>query len=334
MSSLNFHDENRLIKMSQNWRDHNWDPEASIDWSAGIDFNKPLVSLDEHAFFFPGASKEQRLAISQMMGLLIAASIFEMEESLIRIKSECFLKPFDRYPVGPEFLNLGEQFFAEEVKHSEVFKRYFYLFSEKLGVDPVDFLAILPQVRSSNTEAILKFHANQGGHAFWWIVAIVEQEFLEIYRKLKPHAAKLDPLYYKLHQLHFEEEMRHAPFPLMMLDFLNKTENKPLHYLFGKFDLVTAQILQGTWTLLSIRKLRKIKKFKGKDPFFDILIDMLPQMEQQNTLHIMYKLFTQTPYVSTFVNPEGTAKILKFAKDQGKFSLPFPGIDTSEAVDY
>ena len=320
--------------MANNWREHNWDLEESIDWSLGIDMSCPFVSLDEHAFLFPGASKEQRLAISQMMGIVIAASIFEMEECLIRIKSECFLKPFSRYPVSPEFLDLGEQFFAEEVKHSTAFKRYYDMFSVGVGVDPDDFLKILPRIHNSKTESFLRFHSNQGGHAFWWIVAIVEQEFLSIYRNLKPNKDILDPLYFRLHHLHFEEEARHAPFPLFMLDFLNETETKPLHLLFKNFDLVCAQVLQSTWTLMSLQKLKSIKRFKGQDPFFDVLISTIPFLEKQNMFKTIYSLITKAPYTSTFLNPAGTQKILKIAKANGRYSLPFPGIQTNTVVDF
>lgn len=327
-------EEDHLSKMKRNWCENNWDLERSIDWQHGIDFSKPLVSLDQHAFLFPGASKEERLAISQMMGLLIAASIFEMEESLLRIKNECFLAPFERYPLSPEFLELGEQFFCEEVKHSNAFRRYFNLFCQGLDVEPQDFLAILPKVHHSKSEAILKFHAKQGGHSFWWIVAIVEQEFLSIYRNLKSNVQTLDPLYYRLHQLHFEEEVRHAPFPMMMLEFLHTTETKPLHFLWKNYDLVAAQVLQGAWTVLSLNKMKQIKKLQGKSAFFDIIINILPQLEQKNTLKLIYQLFTQTPYVSTLVNPEGSAKILKFARENGKYSLPFPELETNKIVGY
>ena len=46
-----------------------------------IDLNKPLVALDDKVSFFR-AEPEQWLAISQIMGLIIATSISEMEECL------------------------------------------------------------------------------------------------------------------------------------------------------------------------------------------------------------------------------------------------------------
>ena len=69
--------------------------------------------MDENALLFPGASKEQRLAISQAMGMIIGACIYEMEESLIRLRKECWEDYHRDMPVSPEFEELGDQFFGE-----------------------------------------------------------------------------------------------------------------------------------------------------------------------------------------------------------------------------
>ena len=83
-----------------------------INWEKKIDLTRPLIALDEHAFLFPGASKEQRLVISQMMGLIIARCVTEMEECLVRLRPLCWEKLKRKFPVSPEFNELGDQFFV------------------------------------------------------------------------------------------------------------------------------------------------------------------------------------------------------------------------------
>lgn len=324
MKKFNLYDEGALAKLTELQRDKAWDLEASIDWNTGIDFNKPLVSLDDNALFFPGASCEQRTAISQMMGLIIATCICEMEECLIRFKKISWIDIINRYPVSPEFFELGEQFFEEEVKHSTAFRRYLHLFSQGLGVDPEDLRKTLPLVEKTKTEWILKKNIERGGLAFWWVVAQVEQEFLLLYHSMAPHKKDLEPLYFTLHQKHFEEEARHAPFPYLMLNLLSTRVKHPFQILHTKIDLALSQGLQLFWAGHSLHRTRAIKKIADKAPLFKIIAEVLPLLEKQPPWKVFWSFLTSAPYVSPLVNPKYHLQISRFSKSLGAWSLPFP----------
>lgn len=328
------YDEESLGKLARLQRQHAWDLEKEIDWNRGIDLRKPLVALDQDALLFPGASSEQRLAISQMMGLVIAAAIFEMEECLIRLRRESWETLRDRMPVGPEFTDLGELFFQEEIKHSTAFKRYTGRYAQALGVELPELLAVLPSLENTRTEKLLRVDCKTSGKTFWWIVANVEQEFLRIYHSLRPFKAQLDPLYFEIHQRHFEEEARHAPFPYLVLDLLAERSPQPFRAIHRRADVAAAQVLQTLWTLSSLRRLKGVKKFAGKHPFFDTLISAFPILESMPAPQVVWKLLTTTPYVSTLVNLNSHTKVTEAAQAQGALVLPFPEHDPKPLVKY
>ncbi|MEW6056787.1 MAG: hypothetical protein AB1540_09240 [Bdellovibrionota bacterium] len=324
MKPLSLYDEESLIKMVELQKATQWDLEKAIDWQLPIDLNKPLVPLDEKALFFPGAGKEERLAISQMMGLVIAAAICEMEESLIRLRSVGWDQLAAKYPVNPEFVELGEQFFAEEEKHSEAFRRYLKKFADTAGIEFEVLREVLPVIESTKTEFILRKNLELGGYSFWWIVAQVEQEFLLLYNALAPFKQSLEPLYFDIHRKHFEEEARHASFPYLLLELLITRSTHPLNLVHQKADLMVSQLLQAMWTVNSLSRLKKLKKIKQKHPLFDALLKVYPLFEKQPVHRIFWGLFTSVPYVSSLVNPFYHRKFLKFTERMGAFSIPFP----------
>lgn len=324
MKNLNIYDEVALAKLTELQRKNAWDLEKSIDWHSGIDLNKPLVALDDEALFFPGASQEQRLAISQLMGLIIATCICEMEECLLRLKKISWHDILNQYPVSPEFCELGEQFFEEETKHSTAFRRYLHHYAVGLSVDPEELRKTLPLVEKTKSEWMLKKNIEGGGMAFWWIVAQVEQEFLLLYHSMVPHKKNLEPLYFTLHQKHFEEEARHAPFPYLMLELLSTRVQRPLQMVHNKVDLAVSQVLQLFWAGHSLNRSRSVKKLANKAPLFKVIADVMPHLEKQPPWRIIWDFITSAPYVSPLVNPKYHPKISIFAKKMGAWSLPFP----------
>ena len=328
------YNEESLGKLASQQRKHAWDLEKGSTWGRGIDFTKPLVALDRDALLFPGASREQRLAISQMMGLVIAAAIFEMEECLIRMRREAWESLRDRMPVGPEFSDLGELFFQEELKHSTAFKRYTEMYAHGLGLELKELLAVLPALENTRTEKLLRVDSKIHGHTFWWIVANVEQEFLRIYHSLRPFKDQLDPLYFEIHQRHFEEEARHAPFPYLVLELMADRNSQPFRFLHRRTDMAAAQVLQALWTLSSLRRLKGIKKLKGVHPFFDTLISAFPILESMPAPQVVWKLLTTTPYVSSLFNLNSQGKIIEEAQALGAVVLPFPDHDPKPLVKY
>ncbi|MBI3556303.1 MAG: hypothetical protein HY074_08575 [Deltaproteobacteria bacterium] len=334
MRTVSLYDEAALSDLVKMQRENGWSLEESIDWSVTLDLSKPLVALDEEALFFPGASREERLAVSQIMGLIIAASICEMEECLVRLRKQAYEDVLRRYPVSPEFIELGEQFFLEETKHSEAFRRYMTKFAHATGVNLDDLKTVLPQVERTKTEWFLKKNLEAGGYAFWWIVAEVEQEFLLLYNALAPFRKHIEPLYFDLHRKHFEEEARHASFPYLMLELMITRAPSPRSFLHAKGDLMISQIVQTLWTAQALSRTRALKKLAGKHPIYTALARMQDILEKQPKVRTFWKFFTSAPYVSSLVNPNHHRKFLRFAKKMGSFSIPFPAPTPAPLVDY
>lgn len=334
MRRLALYDEQALERQYQLQLRHNWDLEQNIDWSRGIDMSRPLVALGKQAFFFPGASAEERTIISQMMGLIVAASIFEMEETLLRLERECFEDVYKKFPISPEFNQLGQLFFEEERKHSMAFKRFVEMFAQNIGVDYATLMSCLPVLEKTKTEKILKAHLQTGGQSFWWLVAIIEQHFLLIFRHMSQAKDVLDPLYFELHQKHFEEEARHAPFPYLMLDLFQQKNKGVLGVIQTKYDLLLAQALQSLWTVNSLARTRQVARLEGVHPFFDNLAKIERKYGGVSFMKTLWKLFTETPYVSELINPNGHPDILKFAKSRGSASFPSPDMDVDDIVNY
>ncbi|MGE4234418.1 MAG: diiron oxygenase [Bacteriovoracia bacterium] len=318
------YDEESLEKQLRQQKKHAWDLEKDIDWSTGIDLNRPLVPLDDKACFFPGSSKEEKLVISHMMGLVITMSICELEESLERLENECWAKVISRHPVSPEFNELGEQFFVEEVKHSRAFRRYLNYFANSAGVDLEDLKRILPKVEESATEKFVRKNLDNRGHVFWWMVSVIEQQFLWLYKIMVPFKHDLEPLFYTLQKRHFEEEARHINFPHLMLELMMERDNTTLGKLHSKIDLAVAEVAMTQMVANGLARMRNVKKLKEKHELFAIMTKVLPKMMDQPKHQLVWQFFTSVPYISSLVNPRYHDKFLKFAKDSGVVSIPFP----------
>lgn len=333
MSAISLYDEKRLAELAMLQRRHNWDLESSIAWATPIDLDKPLVPLDDWALSCPGAGPEERLAISQMMGLIIASSICEMEGCLLRLRKDSFDDVFAGFPVNPEFRELGEQFFIEEEKHARAFRRYLERFSQAAGVDASLLRSLLPVLDGTRTEALLRRSLRFDSRSFWWIVATVEEEFLALHARLAPFSKTLEPLYFDLHQKHFEEEARHSPFPFLMLELL-RGRGGWLDPVRDKGGLVFAQLLIASWSMASLRKVRGVVRLRGAHPLFGALAAAYALFERQPPGRILWRMFTRTPYVSSLVNPSGHAKVLRAAGKAGALSIPLPALDSEPLVDY
>lgn len=322
-----------MARQIQTQLKHAWDLEKSFDWSRSIDTQLPLVPLDEQAILFPGAGQEERLAISQAMGLIIAACICEMEESLLRLRHECWDEVHARLPVNPEFRQLGDLFFEEERKHSTAFRRYMEKFAHALGIELQDLERILPRIERTKSEFLLRRNIRGGGLSFWWIVAIVEQEFLNLHRCIHPFREKLEPFYVEIHRKHFEEEARHASFPYLVLELLaERGGRRPMNFLHVKGDLAFAQVLQTCWAVDSLRKVKNVRDLQHKHPFFGALARVLPLLEGQHPARIIWKLLKSAPYVSSLVNLTSHRIVQRHADRLGALKVPFPAHEPVKLV--
>jgi hypothetical protein len=296
-------DEVELARLLERQRRLAWDFEKAVPWEQGIDLERYFVPLDKDALIFPGASPEQRLAISQYLGLVIAQTFGEMETALVSAKELVWERNIKRWPVNPEFEAFGLQFFSEEEKHSRMFKRFLRSFALQTGIAPEELSGILPIVPGTVLHRALKLNTDAGGHALWWVLTLVEEVSVLIYKQLRPFKGQVDPLYFALHRRHFEEEVRHSPYSIWMLDHLYRHSRFPVGLVFRKTDLALAQALEIVWTFSSLCRVLKARSLRRKHPFYAALASCTPLLLRQSPVRAIQKLFVNAPYVSLLLNP-------------------------------
>lgn len=331
MSAVNPWDNAALANQIQRQLRHAWDLEKDLPWADGIDFQRPFLPLDADAIAFPGTNPEQRLALSQFLGLVINSTISEMESVIHRLKDSAWQRTIEQYPVNPEMKKLGELFFSEENKHSAMFDRYNQIFCDTHGIPIEQMARLLPKAFGSRFLGMTQKNANDGGMAFWWVVATVEEVSIQLYRDLDRHREAVDPLYYWLHRRHLEEESRHRNYAFLMLELYRQAQPTGLRALLHrKLDLVLAQIFSAGWVLSELSKIFESEKMKDDHPFFATLASCLPLFRNLSPLEVVTKLFVTAPYVSTVLNTRYHKRTLEEAINQGAWSLPFPAPKTSE----
>lgn len=334
MKTLHLFNEEELHKQLKTQQKHNCDMELSVDWDKGIDLSKPFLPIDEGAFFFPGISTEERIVVSQLMGLIVAKATYELEEALLYFYDLSWKKWCDLKPLSPEFMGLGEQFFIEEEKHSHCFQRYVKMFAEKVGVDLTDLNELLPVLKNTKTEKIIDYHLKFNVQSVWWMVAIFEQQFLNIYKNIAPFRKDLDPLYYELHFKHYKEEAIHSPFPYLMIQYLDNFPQGFFRKQTQKVDLASAQVILSCWIISSFNRVRNIKKFEGKHEFFRILKGLFDKPLSMGIPKVLWKFLTETPYVGELINTNVHQDIINFAAQRDTFSLPTPSFEEVKLVNY
>lgn len=289
-----------------------WDLENDFPWRGGTDLNKPFVALDEKALLFPGISQEQRLVLSQYMGLVVACVFSEFENILTRLKKAAWEQPIAKYPVSPEMIDFGEEFFIEEYKHSQAFERYLQIFADEVNVSYEELLSILPQYNYAHLDQLYRVNALLGGVGVWWIAAAVEEMSILVYLDLHRYKEELDPLYYTLHRRHFEEEARHACFAFMMLDLLFTRNKRMVSKILRSYDFVLSQMVSMQWLMQELLlRVPTILLYRNRHPFFQTLSGLMPHISTPNPIKIMQELFTSTPYFSMLMNPASYPRIRK-----------------------
>ncbi|MBI3554252.1 MAG: diiron oxygenase [Elusimicrobia bacterium] len=297
-------DELALTKILERQKKLFWDFESAAPWKKGVDLSRHFVPLDRDSLIFPEASREQRLVISQYLGLVIAQTFAEMETALVQAKELVFRKTLDLYPINPEFEALGEQFFVEEEKHSRMFRRYLVAFARETGVKPEDLHDILPAVSGTILQRTLKLNSDYGGHALWWVLTLVEEVSILIYKQMRPFKKTLDPLYFEIHRLHFEEEVRHSPYSYWMIEHLYRRDKSFKGVFFRKTDLALAQGLEIAWALSSLSRIKNALWLRNKHPFYRTLISCIPLLRKIGPVEAIRRLFVTAPFVSLLLNPQ------------------------------
>jgi hypothetical protein len=322
-ASIDIYDEEKIARLLHVQRVHGIDFDKDINWNQSIDLNKSLLPLDHKAILFPDASAEERLVISQLMGLIVAATISELENVAIRLKGPTWENILRKYPVNPEIREMGELFYEDEAKHSAAFKRYIDLFAEKVNVDPKDLKEFLPSSTHSLAGKIYELNSLGGGMAIWWLIAAVEEEALLIFdhmRKIKTH---VDPLYYEIHKCHYEEEIRHKSYASIMLKINSEFAKAPQSIIFRKIDFILAEILNITWTFNQLYKVKNLKKLENHHEFFKTLSVLFDVLESRNSLEVVHTLFTTAPYIKNMLNLSEHKHIRVMLERFGAQKIPF-----------
>ncbi|MCX6124978.1 MAG: hypothetical protein NTV34_09560 [Proteobacteria bacterium] len=301
-----------------------WDLETCVDWSVGVDPSKFLLPLDDSAVAFPGASVEQKCALSQLMGLIVNATISEMEDCLPRLKHWAWDLVLSRYPVNPELVALGEQFFLEEAKHAAAFKKYLTAFCSAVGVEFEDLDLLLPKAFGSHFQNAIMRNAKSGGQSFWWLVSNVEEVSVNIFKGIYRNRSEIDPLYFNLHRRHLEEESRHANYAYLMINLMKHNNRGALGWWHRKIDFTFAQIVTIPWVTTELQKFFKVKQLRNKSPWFDVLASCIPLYENMNTAERVKRMFVAAPYVSWIMNPNHRKLHLEATESIGAWILPFP----------
>lgn len=301
-----------------------WDLNTQIPWNIGTDLNRYFLPLDSDAIAFPGASEEQKLAISQLLGLIVNSTIAELEDVIAKVRFDCWSKILRNYPVGPEMGELGELFFEEELKHAKAFNRYNLIFCRDSGIDIDDLNRLLPKAYGSLFVKAIRQNAKWGGHAFWWVVAAVEEVSIDLYKNLGPFKAEIDPLYHQIHLKHMEEESRHHNYAFLMLQLIRESNQSISDLFFSKTDRVLGQVFSTGWVVAELNKVFEAKKLKHKHPFFEVIASCEELFKNLGPRDLAQKLFVSAPYISLMLNGNHHTKSAQLAKEHTALSVPFP----------
>ncbi|WP_417335005.1 diiron oxygenase [Halobacteriovorax marinus] len=321
---IDIYDEQRLARQLEIQKKKSWDIEKDINWDQGIDLSKSFLPLSNIDSLFTGASKPQLRAISQLMGLIVASTISQLEDVAYRLKVPVWESFLRKHPVNPELYQLGEQFFEEEKKHSRAFNQYIDLFAKEVNIDPIDLKRILPRAHNTSIEKIYTLNSKIGGMAMWWLIAAVEEESILFYHLLNEVKDHVDPLYYNLHRCHFEEEVRHKSYAHMMLEVYNEFSSTPCSYVFKKVDFILAEVLNMTWTFSQLLKVKEFKKFRHHHEFFNTLESSLDLLKGKSQLDILGALFTSTPYITHTIHLSEHGHINALLNRYSTTRLPMP----------
>lgn len=324
MRVANPFDHAALALQLRRQKKHAWDLEKAIPWDTPIQTDRYLLPLDHDAIAFPGASSEQRLALSQFMGLVINSTIAEMENVINVMRTSAWENILRRYPVNPEMWELGDLFFIEENKHALAFERYNAKFCKAMGIGEDDLGRLLPKAYGSWFLKAIVLNSKAGGHAFWWIVGSVEEVSIILYKNIHQNRNEVEPLFYQVHLKHMEEESRHHNYAFLMLELIEQRNKNFRGILHRATDLLLSQVFSSSWVLAELHKIFSVRDMRKKSPFFEVLASSLPLLEKMSKVELMQRLFISAPYVSLMLNTRNHPLTIKTATQQGAVRFPLP----------
>jgi hypothetical protein len=314
-----------LLDQLEYQRKHNFDLEGDIDWQKGIDKSKELLPFNASELTIPLHSQEEYLVISQFLGLLFNAITAEMEEVAFLNRDTCWRELLKHKHKNPELITLGEQFFAEERKHSILFQRYNTMFAEAMDIPLHELDSLFPRLFGSLFKNVMKLNAQVGGLSFWWTVAATEDVAVKVFTQMRKNMKNIDPLFFEVHKKHFEEESKHASYAFLMLEFLHDQQSIFMRFM-RKFDRVIADVFGSMWLLSELLRMDQAKNYQH--PFFQTLAAVFARVDFKQMALSPSILFHQAPYISLYLNRNHHQISNKTAHKLKVWSIPFPKVRT------
>lgn len=311
----------KLAKMRRTQEVKGWDIDRDLDWGCHTEA-RPLLPLGEDLERSLGLSCSESLALSQLLGLMAINAISEHERAIQYVKEACWSQPLRRRNLGQDYRDLGEQFFADEAKHSRAFARYIERFADRHGVPYLELLEILPSYKDSWVCRFFRWNSKLGGRAVWWLVMLTEEESLQIYRQIRPHKSEIDPLFYQLHKLHFQEEIRHISYAPLMLRKLGEPRCI-LQSWIGRFDYVFAMAMHFLWIGQQLRRVGRARGLRKQHPFFGSIASVFDKLDALPLRKRWQILFFEVPFLSDLFRPARHRAVrIEWKRNRDFSSLP------------
>ena len=327
MRVLDVDDPDRMRAVVARMRRNAWDLDRDFAWDAPIDVDKPLLPLAQIDRVFPGLDDDERLVLSQLFGLVVAQMFSDAEQFLNKTREQLWGE-FERLFAGyPALLELGTQFFDEERKHAEMFRRYITAWLVARGLDVERFFAEQPRFSESWQHRVILRNAARGGLAFWWIVLLAEEESPLIYRHLEDAPDDIEPLYLQIHRKHFEEEARHATFAYTAMAYLADR----LHGLEGarrrRTDVMLAQTMQISFMAEAIVRRQRNLPDPTIHPWIAVVVRAMTKVGRLPARHLFRVFFREPTLIGPFMNYRFHKNMVEMATTRRLWSLPLPRVD-------
>jgi hypothetical protein len=329
MRILDVHQPDRIHTLVDLMRRKAWDLDRDLAWDTPIDTTKPLLPLAQIERMFPGLVADERLVLSQLFGLVVA-QIFSDAECFLNKTRELLWGDFTRLFDGhPALLELGTQFFDEERKHAEMFRRYITLWLGARGLDPQRFFDEQPRFSESWQHRVILRNAARGGLAFWWIVLLAEEESPLIYRHLEDAPDDIEPLYLQIHRKHFEEEARHATFAYTAMAYLADGLSGPRGAVRRRADIVLAQVMQMSFMAQAIWRRRRTMPDPSVHPWIATVVAAMRKVERLPARHLFRVFFREPTIMGPFLNYRFHRNMVEMVATRRLWSLPLPRVDAT-----
>ncbi len=279
--------ETKYERILNEQRRHEWDAETDIPWTQ-LDVTRPLLPLDRLELGQALTCERERLVVSQFLGLVLIQAIAQHEAILGVIRDRCVASIVRRHELGPGATALLEQFFEEEAKHSGAFARYVSEFASVQGFPEATLTSLLPKYsRDSWFTKLFLLNSRLGGNAVWHLVHLTELESIDLFRYLRATDpdAQVEPVYFALNRLHYEEEVRHISVPPLVLNFSASR-------FWKNFNRRLAQTSHVLWSVVQLRRLGKLRHGASAHPFFTDLRSAYAKITWGQYLSVLRSLFT------------------------------------------